>query len=228
MKTTFTQTTDFFESINAPQLRNVNYINNSQLFPKYLLFNQTYYKYKNGKLVAFRILAYAFMCKDYNASIYGLTYLVQLPNEEPKWIYNFIDHRTNLFNKPSDFIEHQKGTFDCTMDLHWDRANCVFPDLAYAAVISPRGNVWKWSSEYNCPKNDFHPTFNYFVVCEKGLFIGINEGDAFGKYYLSSEECVKATLDGMEIVDFAEPPIKITINVLSNTPKIHTLRFIEE
>lgn len=225
MKTTILQTKDFFKSINAPTTLGVNYIANEGMkYPSRLRFNTTYYMFKDEKLVAFRILAYAYKRRQYSHLVLeGLSYLVQMPNEEPRWIDDFLTEKTRIFNSPEEFMKHQTG-YDFAVELNWEKGKQVFPNLGYAAVIGLKGMVWQWSETHNSPTDNFSPEFDYFVVCADGLFVGISKQD----YYLSAEECVKGKLNGLEIVDFAEEPVKITINVLPNTPKIHTLRFIEE
>lgn len=228
MKTTITQFEDFFESISTPEVGYKNeYITDSQKFPTKLEFNRTYYKYEGGKLVAFRVLAYAYTQVGSSFDKYGLSYLVQFPNQQPCWKDSFLTQDTKIFNSPDDFIKHQ-STGHYEIDLCWEIGRIAFPDIAYAAVIGVKGKVWTWSKKYNCPVNDFNSVFDYFVVCEQGLFIGIPKSYCGDKYYLSAEECVKDRLNGLEIVDFAEEPVKFTINVPPNTPKIHTLRFIED
>ncbi len=226
MKTTFTQSTNFFESISAPKVH-ADHICDGIQFPRNLKFNRTYYKYEENKLVAFRVLAYAYTCIHPSLDMYGLSFLVQFPNQQPCWMNSFLTTKSKIFNSPDDFIKHQT-TGNCEIDLYWEIGRCAFSNLAFAAVIGPKGSVWSWSDTYNCPVNNFNAKFNYFVVCEQGLFIGIPKSYGGDKYYLSAEECIKDRLNGLEIVDFAEEPVKITINVLPNTPKIHTLRFIEE
>lgn len=228
MKTTFTQSTKFFESISAPKIGIKNeFITDSQKFPTKLEFNRTYYMYEDNKLIAFRVLAYAYTCVNSTLDIVELSYLVQLPNQQPCWKNLFLTTKSKVFNSPDDFIKHQ-STGNCEIDLNWEIGRATFRDIAYAAVIGTRGNVWSWSNTYNCPVNNFFARFDYFVVCEQGLFIGIPKSYGGDKYYLSAEECIKDRLNGLEIIDFAEEPVKITINVLPNAPKIHTLRFIEE
>ena len=146
-----------------------------------------------------------------------------MPNEEPRWIDDFLNEKIRIFNSPEEFMKHQTG-YDYAVELNWEKGKQVFPNLGYAAVIGLKGKVWQWSETYNSPTDNFSPEFDYFVVCADGLFVGISKQE----YYLSAEECVKGKLNGLEIVDFAEEPVKITINVLPNTPKIHTLRFIED
>jgi hypothetical protein len=50
----------------------------------------------------------------------------------------------------------------------------------------------------------------------------------FNDVFLNHEDCVKDRLNGMEIVEFADEPMEINIKIYPNTPKVHTLRFIEE
>jgi hypothetical protein len=48
--------------------------------------------------------------------------------------------------------------------------------------------------------------------------------------YWSKEDCVKANINGLKIVDFPETEnsIKVSIEVVPNEPIIHTLKFMEE
>ena len=66
--------------------------------PSNLKFNKTYYKYENGKLVAFRILAYA-VVGHVSSTFMKLSFLVQLPNQQPKWIERFLTNDTKVFDK---------------------------------------------------------------------------------------------------------------------------------
>jgi hypothetical protein len=100
----------------------------------------------------------------------------------------------------------------------------MYVEYSYAAVIGLKGKLWQWDYQYNQPNCNYDFYFKYFVVCEEGTFIGISNDD----YYFSAEECAMNKLNGMQIVDFADEPVKITINVLPNTPKMHTLRFVED
>lgn len=224
MKTVITKSLDFFQSINAPKLSCANYIRCEFQFPFGLQFNRTYYIHRNGQLTAFRILAYAYkdMCSN-GSGVYGLTYLVQFPNQAPEWIDKFFDAHTLIFVSVDDFIQHQSGR-DMSHDLCWTRASSIYREYSYAAVIGLKGKLWKWDYLYNQPNCNCSFYFNYFVVCEEGTFIGISNED----YYLSEEECAMSKLNGMQIVDFAEDPICVTVNILPNAPKFHTLRFIEE
>lgn len=224
MKVTITKSLDFFQSINAPKLSCVKYIRSEFKFPYGLQFNRTYYIHRNGQLTAFRILAYAYkdMCKN-GSGFYGLTYLVQFPNQAPEWINKFLEPNTQIFASIDDFIQHQGGV-DRSQELHWTCARPMYVEYSYAAVIGLKGKLWKWDYQYNQPNCNYDFYFKYFVVCEEGTFIGISDDD----YYFSAEECAMSKLNGMQIVDFADEPVKITINVLPNTPKMHTLRFVED
>ena len=224
MKVTITKSLDFFQSLNAPKLSCVTYIRNEFKFPFGLQFNRTYYIHRKGQLTAFRILAYAYkdMCPR-ASGVYGLTYLVQLPNQAPEWIDKFLDQNTRIFASVNDYIQHQGGR-DMSQELHWTCARPMYVEYSYAAVIGLKGKLWKWDYQFNQPNCNCSFYFDYFVVCEEGTFIGISEPD----YFLSAEECAMTHLNGMQIVDFADEPVKITINVLPNAPKVHTLRFVED
>lgn len=221
MKITITQSSEIFKSLNVPTLGTPFVSDSSALwFPTKLMFNKTYYIYLNGRITAFRILAYAVV--DHNT----ISYLVQLPNKTPEWIKDFITRRTPIFDSVEQFIEYQSDS-RIHASIEWWRAQSSFRELTYASVIGLRGKVWIWINGTPCLVQD--PWINYFLVCENGVFIHTCTKDKNNnKWYLSREECIKDNLNGLAIEDFSEEPVSIKINVLPNKPKIHILKFIEE
>lgn len=213
---------ELFEKFNVPSCHCDYILNTSHMFPIRLKFNVTYYKYAGGVLTAFRILAYA--AQKMNDGQIKLSYLVQLPNDDPKWILEFIKHGDVVFNSKEQFFAYQTNP-ECKVDLEWACGHRAFPDLAYASVIGLRGKVWNWDNHKSRAVLTHSPNFTKFMVCADGLFIYVPCQKTF---YLSQQECLMTRFNGMEVVEFDEEPDNIEINVRSNTAKIHTLRFIEE
>ena len=220
-----TKSNKFFEKLGAPSCRDAQYFRDNLLFPSNLEFNRTYYKYKDDKLTAFRILAYAVHLKypKNGGDPYPiLVYLVQTPSNKPEWISRYLDKDGPIFHSKEDFLRHQVSR--CDVKLGWVCGRVAFPTLAYAAVISAKGRVWTWDSTEHRPSNDFHPRMDYFMVCPDGVYIGV----PYEGYYLSAQDCVKSRLDGMEINEFVDEPFSIQIDVLPSESVSHTLRFVEE
>jgi hypothetical protein len=217
-----TKSLESFEKLGTPSIRLESSISDrSYKFPKNLDFNTTYYKLLDGKLTAFRILAYAACYNPYSRQV--LSYLVQLPSKDAEWIYEFIEEGTPIFRSKEDFIQHQISSRN--VNLGWTIGRVVFPELAYAAVITARGRVWKWSETIGKPTNEFHANMKYFVVNEGGVYIGLQKND---DYYLSVQDCISAKLNNMEVEDFADEPFSLTIDVLPSDKVVHTLRFVED
>ena len=230
MNTNLVQSLSVFDSINTPSCF-YDSIGMSFQMPSNLKFNKTYYKYENGKLVAFRILAYA-VVGHVSSTFIGLSFLVQLPNQQPKWVERFLTNDTKVFDSKEMFIAYQSNSKYC-VNLDWVGCSNIYPQLAYAAVIGLRGKVFNWSDSQSCVVRTYSPLFERFMVCEEGTFIYVPKArqcfnNTIEKYYLSAQDCVKDRLNGMKIVEFEEEPYSIKINVLPNTQKVHTLRFVEE
>lgn len=230
MNIQLTQSTDIFKKYNVPTC-SLTSISDVLKFPRRLCFGTTYYKYSNNKLVAFRILAYAVYSPLTTYEKVGLSFLVQLPNSEPQWIEDFITERTTIFDSKESFLTHQVyGNADTK--LGWEIARSVFPELARAAVIGFYGRCWVWDNDTNKPINKFYPRFKHLFITDEGMFVYIPTKVSCLTYsvniFTSQEDCVKDKLNGMEIVEFSEEPMEINIKIYPNTPKVHTLRFIEE
>lgn len=220
MEIRITQSDAQFKKLDAPTCDTRYIANGTTYFPRRLVFNKTYYTYRDNALTAFRILAYA-----YSATV--LYYLVQLPNEKPKWIGGFIAKGTPVFHSKEQFYSYQTNE-DNKIDLEWETGRCVFPEIAYAAVIGLRGRVWRWHEydgrPYQCPD----PTILGFLVSKEGVLIYTPRREDTREYYLSEHECVKANLQEMQVVDFEEEPFEIEIEEQPKGKKVHTLRFIED
>lgn len=215
-----TQDPTQFDIINAPKvlLRSIDF-----QVPKNLVFNHTYYIYRNEELVAFRILAYS-LCREDNQRI-EISYLTQLPNCKAKWLNSFINTNSVIFDSVEDFIKHQV-TGKHNVYLNWSYFCNVFNLKHWETRTSFEGKVWVWDKYYNCPKNNFQPMFERLVVTENGLNVCFPiEHET--KYYLSKEECIKDTLNALKIVDFNDV-IDWTFTSSAQAPKIHILRFVEE
>ena len=221
MEIRITQSDAQFKKLGAPTC-NVNYIvNTGGKFPRKMTFNKTYYIYRNNTLSAFRILAYAYISQCY------LSYLVQLPNEEPKWIEGFMSQETPIFDSKEQFYSYQMDKNN-KVDLAWESGKLVFPEIAYASVIGLRGRVWCWSEAKGRACQYHDPIIQGFLVSKEGVLIYTPRRTDTREYYLSEHECVKANLHYMQVVDFDEEPFEIELNEQPKGKKVHTLRFIED
>lgn len=229
MKIELVKSARIFEDWQVPTC-SLDFIRDSFDFPNNLEFNKTYYKLDNSgkRLIAFRILAYAVYSRLTTYELIELSYLVQFPNEQPRWINGFIGKNCHIFASKEDFLHHQI-TGKNQVYLNWSCSTYVFRSLKRINAISFWGKVYAWSTTQNCPTNDFAPTFTRFLVTKDTLLVQIRDTTCgYGKTYLTKEECIQDHIDGLEIIEFAEEPIEMNITILPNTKVTHTLRFIEE
>ena len=227
MKIELTHSAELFDKLQVPTCE-LEYIIDNFDFPRHLEFNRTYYKFDENKLIAFRVLAYAVYSRLTTSQHIGLSFLIQFPNQQPRWINDYIGKYSKIFNSKEDFLNHQI-TGDKSVYLDWSCSTYVFRQLKGFNSISFEGMVYAWSNSRNCPTNNFKPTFTRFLVTQDTLFVQIKTyKSGYDKTYFTKEECVKDKIDGLEIVEFAEEPIEMNITILPNTKVTHTLRFIEE
>ena len=225
-----TQSMAIFNELQVPMCDSIESISCDIEFPRALEFKRTYYMYKNNRLIAFRIVAYALFSRLTTYRKTGLSFLVQTPNEPIQWIEEFIKPNTKVFADVESFMEHQV-TGKGNISLDWTMSPNMFPFLKDWHNISLKGKVWCWNDETKCPRNDFSPLFTSFLVYENNLFVLFpKQGFLSRDYYLSKEDCVKSRLDGMEIIDFddSDTIFECEIQITSTRKKIHTLRFLDE
>ena len=221
-----TKNENVFKTLNTPVFnKDTSSIYMELMFPQNLQFNKTYYTYYKNEITAFRIVAYA-VTDEYNYMSSkltpNLTYLVQFPNQKLIWLVDFLTENTIVCESKEQMIEYPLTNRKVNLD--WYHANNMFPNLAYAAVISVRGQVWKKMDFTPC--NNFHPYIKSFVVMGNDVLVLLD--DKNNEYFLSKEECVKSILDGCVINDFADEPFEIKVNVLPTQKTTYTLRITEE
>jgi hypothetical protein len=223
----FTQSNEIFNKFDVPRFKYCHQWFCDNRFPMGLEFEKTYYKRTENGLIAFRVLAYTL----YDISHpYTLTYLVQLPNEQPRWINDFIAPNTKIYASAEDYIL-SGGTQ--SVDLRWINI--------YQASI---GCSWRNYNDRYFFKGTFY-TIKNGVVCEStghycnNLFVSKNGWlvqiakrnlEAYhGEQgvYMSKADAMKVLLKDMTITDFAEDPISIDITIRSNTPKYTKVMIVE-
>lgn len=226
MEIKITQNTEFFDNLNAPSCE-LRTISCSVTFPTRLCMGKVYYRMYDNRFTAFRILAYAVYSTFVFHERKGISYLVQFPGEEPRWIEDFLKENTRIFESKDDFFAHQiNGKGD--VDLHWLR-NIHLREISHGNVISLEGKCYTWNKISNKPISDFQPKMTRFMVVDNTLYICVDTDCHYGKVYLTKEECVADTLNNLEIVEFDnEPTIEIKINISMERKVVHTLRFMED
>lgn len=225
----FTQSSKVFNQFNTPTFKYVHqWFNRTILFPFKLEFEKTYYKYNGKGLTAFRVLAYTI--DDTNTSDYKLSFLVQLPNQEPRWISNFINSNTNVYASKEDYILSGGSQ---KINLGWNSLEYNHHFKFYNGF----NDRYFFNENFYTIKNgavcESTGTYcNRLLISKNGWLVGIskeNRSNYKGEngVYLNKIDAMSVLLDNMDIVDFEEQPIHIEINVLPNTPKYTKIKFVE-
>ena len=190
--------------------------------PNRLEFGKVYYYHNNGVLKAFKILAYAV---EYTSERKGITYFVQFPNGETKWIFDFINQRTNIYDSKEDFISYAGNK---TAFLAWQSIPDVlrkhFNDMFINDIWECKNGVVKNSNNY---------VIHYMLFTKEGCSVCVGGYPKYvsttnPKIYLSKEECIKASYDGMVVEDFGETTIKVDIRVEMSKPITSVIKIVEE
>lgn len=228
-----TQSLSIFEDLNVPSC-DLQKIQSGMRFPTKLQFEHIYYTYKNNKLIAFKVLAYCVYSHLTTYEKVGLSFLIQMPNERTKWIEDFLQCDTKVFDSVEAFMSHQVNG-NGAISLGWDRACSALSEFTTTYVNSTlqyktlEHKMWKWNNTAMYPTNTFMPYFKRCLFYKDNIYVYLPLKCLGADMFLSKEECIKSRLNGMEIVEFDEdkPTIKINIDITTNK-KIHTLRFLEE
>lgn len=164
------------------------------------IFSKTYYKVYNGKITAFKVLAWAV-----TDGFGKLTYLVLFPNGTTEWKVEFLnDAQLSVEDIVNCKEAHYYNLFRCVMACNGgvfrtfcDRyTDCMYFYNSYEMV----GNkVVKHIS-------GIHQIYG----TPDGVFVRLFHNKP--NYFNSEEECKINKFNGMEVVDFADP-IKIEIEV---------------
>jgi hypothetical protein len=191
--------------------------------------NKTYYLYKDNSLRTFRILAISYKIKrGLNYSFAHDTYLVQFPNEEPRWIEKFLSSAC-VFKNKNDIFEYAMGNDNLNINKYNKNYWTTLEDLMIKntnLLVNSFGDLetnWKWDSSSQKPRA-LSTEIRHILYVNDTFHICVEQDG-----YLTKEECYKNHFDGLTIEEFVEEPFELNINikVLPNESKIHTLHFVE-
>jgi hypothetical protein len=179
--------------------------------PSNIEFGKTYYAYDRdgNRLTAFKLLAVSF-CPIGNDS--RTVCYIKLPLEHPMWYAHFFD-TFKIFKSGKDFTDYimtgngqHKVTFDVfTCDAN-DDDGCGF------AVKK----TYRWDKRANRPVL-VNSLINHLFITKDCTYVGYSneyrgEHGTLEKGYATAEDCIRANMSGLEIVEFDEPS-EIDINL---------------
>lgn len=200
--------------------------------PKNIPFNRVLYVVIGKELVAVKILMAAYFtnfednatekfakCIRGKHDIGGWCLLIQTPYGV-EWRNDLSYHKRFFFSKEEYFahLENGRGGFEIEHEMLGHIIG-KFPGSRLSFNQS-----WKWNG--HCAER----TSSYIkclVINENGVNVILSRSQ---NEFWSKEECLKAHLEGMKIVEFPEieNSIKVSIEVVPNEPIIHTLTFVEK
>ena len=198
--------------------------------PKNIPFNRVLYVVMGKELIAVKILmASCFKSFDDDAktkfakcirkdNVGGWCLLIQTPYGI-EWRNDLSYNKRFFFSKEEYFahLENGNGGFEIEYKM-----------MGHIVCQHPSSHTfnesWRWNG--HCAEKTCSFVKN-IVMNENGLNVILSKRE---NDFWSKEECLKAHLEGMKIVDFPETEnsIKVTIEVVPSEPIIHTLTFMEK
>lgn len=190
--------------------------------PMNVPYNQFLYMKRGKELIAVKIImaSYFTTIKDeekFRGCRTGWSLLIQTPYGM-EWVSDFYCYR--FFYTKEDYFKHlENGSegFSIKSEMLGHILG-VFPGSHYDFKES-----WKWNG--HCAERT-NSCITNMVINENGLNIILSN---YKGEYWSKEDCVKANINGMKIVDFPETEnsIKVSIEVVKTPPIVRTITLVE-
>jgi hypothetical protein len=188
--------------------------------PKNIVLGKTYYTIEDGNLIAFRIKAYSF---TQNVCETRTWCFVETPNDS-YWSLTILDK--HIFENVEDYYTYLasgKGNLKICYDYF---TNDDKEKKGFALL-----KTYYWNKREERPKAT-NTRMHYVLVDEENVYVGIDyhhsQYNTTELGYSSGEECIKANIDGMKIIEFAEPKVSFSFHIEEPTePKIRVLKFID-
>lgn len=189
-------------------------------FPKNIVLGKTYYTIINGNLVAFRIKAYCFtqsVCDTY------LWSFVETANGFADWTNTIF--RNHIFASVEDYYNYLSSGVG-NVKLEYSNFSNLEENKGFRLK-----NTYYWNKQNQRPQATDTKLY-YVLIDEEHVYVGIDYTHGqYGKLeqgYSNGEDCIKANIDGMNIIEFAEPNISFSIKIEEpKEPKIRVLKFID-
>lgn len=192
-------------------------------------FDRVYYIFDEGKK---QILACKVKAIVFAQSEYGTYPFLRL--QTPTDTKTIVEHRCKLYASAEDALQ---STIDNATPIQFPKTSfkTLFP--SYCDHISGFGygfiptnkTTFKFS---NGKVTAIRADILYLVIDKQGCHVCVESQFINGKkIYLTKEDCIKAEIEGISIVDFGEDDLApAPASVPESTPakpKIHTLHFVE-
>ena len=178
------------------------------------LFGKTFYAIIGENIYGLKILAWAINGRSH-------VYLVQTPTFT-RWM-SLSD--IPLFTSVNDLVEG-KNKFYIPVDWSFDAFRDIPTDLRLTR--NARRN-WEIKQSFYYSKSEGRvcsstTKIEYLVGTSQGIFFGLVQSEGC---YSTKDECLSATFNGMDIVDFAEPTI-IEVKIEIPSTEVVTRKLVLE
>lgn len=193
--------------------------------PTNIPYGQKLYMKKGRELMAVKILmaTYITTLKDqhkFNNFHKGngcWCYLVQTPYGT-EW-RNDITNAMFFYSKEEYFKHLETGTGGFSIEY---KSFACLTNKGFGTMSFKQS--WKWNGHCAEPSVSL---IRHIVINENGINIILNNYD---REYWTKDDCIKANIDGLKIIDFPETEhsIKVSIEVVKNEPIVRTLTFMEQ
>ena len=213
-------TTDFSVFKNIPCIKGNGGVISlyMPMLPSNIVLGKTYYFLNEGDLMAFRIKAYTFISTGTHCT---LSALVETP-QGTFWSTTILSRK--IFESVEDYYTYLasgKGLLNINsqrLTLHGSTSLCF-------------KKTYYWNKSCSRPMVT-ETRMHYILITDTKIYVGIDYTHAqYGvkeQGFMSGEDCIKANIEGMKIIEFAEPQININITIEEPTePKVRVLKFID-
>ena len=189
-------------------------------------FDRVYYIFDEGKK---QILACKVKAIVFAQSEYGTYPFLRL--QTPTDTKTIVEYRCKLYASAEDALQ---STIDNATPIQFPKTSFKTLVPSYCDHISGFGygfiptnkTTFKFS---NGKVTAIRANILYLVIDKQGCHVCVDVKDEGKRVYLTKEDCVKAEIEGISIVDFADDapaPAPVPESAPAK-PKIHTLHFVE-
>lgn len=192
-------------------------------------FDRVYYIFDEGKkqILACKVRAIVFAGTEYGARTF-------LRLQTPTDTKTIIEYHCKLYASAEDALQSTIGNAK-PIDFPKTSFKTLFPQ--YCKPISGYGCAFAPTDDTTFRFSDGKVTairanILYLAIDKQGCHVCVDSTDSKGrKIYLTKEDCIKAEIEGISIVDFADdepaPAPAPAPESAPAKPKIHTLHFVE-
>ena len=206
-----------------------SYLYGDRYVPSNIPFNTLLYMKTEKQLLAVKILMATYVtkvddnplfddCKDGDGRYCSWCFLVQTPYglEWRKDLRKYI-----FFYSKEEYFKHVESGVG-GLEIKFELLGRIVPQIPVTGSVTFK-ECWEWNGHCAEQKTT---SYRNLIINEDGFSVVLTR---YKNQYWTKTDCVKANLEGLDIVEFpqTEKSIKVSIEVVNTPPIVHTLSFIE-